>query len=224
MRKCTEENADAVLKKRLRGEAITEEEAGIYRGYLLSELGKAYAKRNLVMQLHIGALRNNATRFYATQGVDHGFDCVNDFNYAPQIAALLDSMDKTDELPRTILYCLNSKDLDMLAAMAGNFQSNEDGIRGKVQLGSAWWFLDHKTGMERQLESLSDVGLLSSFVGMLTDSRSFLSYTRHDYFRRIMCNLIGNWVENGEYPNDEEALKEMVEGISFNNAARYFGV
>lgn len=220
--KSNKENADKVLRKRLNGEIITEDEAGCYRGYLLSELGKAYAKRNLVMQLHIGAIRNNATRFLGTQGADHGFDSVNDFNYAPQLAALLDSMDRTNELPRTILYCLNSKDLDMLATMAGNFQSNEDGIRGKVQLGSAWWFLDHKTGMEHQLQSLSDVGLLSTFIGMLTDSRSFLSFPRHEYFRRILCNKVGAWVENGEYPNDEAYLSEVIRDICAENAMRYF--
>ena len=133
-------------------------------------------------------------------------------------------MDLNDELPKTILYCLNPKDTEMLAAMAGTFCSNEKGIKGKVQLGAAWWFLDTRDGMEAQMKSLGNLGLLGNFIGMLTDSRSFLSYTRHDYFRRIVCNVIGEWVENGEYPNNEKSLKKIVEGISFRNAERYFGI
>lgn len=217
------DEVNAIFQKKIAGQSTTNEENGKYRGYLLTELGKAYAERNMVMQLHIGAIRNTASRFYERLGADTGFDSMNDFNYAPMLAALLDQMDQEDRLPKTILYCLNSKDFDMLSVMAGNFQSNEDGIRGKVQLGSAWWFLDHKTGMEHQLNSLSSTGLLSAFIGMLTDSRSFLSFPRHEYFRRILCNYIADLVENGEYPADMEYLKKMVRGICAENAIRYFG-
>lgn len=218
----TEQEIDEILSKRLEGKSTTDVENGKYRGYLLQELGRAYAERGLVMQLHIGAIRNNSSRFYKRLGADAGFDGMNDFNYAPMLSALLDQMDKEDLLPKMILYCLNPKDLEMLSVLAGNFQSNEDGIRGKIQVGSAWWFLDHKTGMEHQLTALSDTGLLSTFVGMLTDSRSFLSFPRHEYFRRILCNKIADWVENGEYPADMEHLKKMVRDICTENAIRFF--
>lgn len=219
----TEEEVNGILAKRLAGQAASEEDCGKYKGYLLSHLGTMYAKRDLVMQLHIGAIRNNSTRLYRVLGPDTGFDSENDFAYAPQLSRLLDSMDRTDELPRTILYYLNAKDADMLAAMAGNFQANDRGIRGKVQLGSAWWFQDHKSGMEHQMDALANAGLLNTFVGMLTDSRSFLSFSRHEYFRRILCNKIGAYVENGEYPEDIPYLKKMVEGICCRNAISYFG-
>jgi len=219
----TEEEVNAVYRKRMDGGELTEEEYAKYHGYLLSGLGRAYAKRNLVMQLHIGALRNNSSRLFGNLGPDVGVDGLGDFNYAPQLSALLDSMDKTDELPKTVLYYLNPKDADMLAVMAGCFQSNSNGTKGKVQLGSAWWFCDHKPGMERQMEALSSVGMISTFIGMLTDSRSFLSFPRHEYFRRILCNVIGKWVENGEYPNDMEYLGKLVENICCHNANAYFG-
>ena len=215
---------DEIFHKGLSGKKLTEKELGKYHGYLLSELGKIYAKKGLAMQLHIGAIRSNSKRFFELLGPDTGFDSVNDFNYAPQLSGLLDSMDRDGLLPKTILYCLNSKDMDMLAAMAGNFQSNEEGIRGKVQLGAAWWFLDNRMGMEKQLESLCSVGLISTFAGMLTDSRSFLSFPRHEYFRRILCNKIGNIVENGEYPNNREYLEKLIEDICFNNANEYFNL
>ena len=219
----TYEEVDEVFKKKMSGEATDERENAKYHGYLLKELGREYKKRNLVMQLHIGAIRNNSERMYEKLGPDAGFDSVNDFNYAPELSELLNAMDKTDDLPKTILYCLNEKDLYMLGTMAGNFFANEDGIRGKVQLGSAWWFLDHKNGMEKQLSVLSDVGLLSAFVGMLTDSRSFLSFSRHEYFRRILCNKIGTWVEDGEYPADMDFLLKITKDICSDNAIKYFG-
>ena len=149
-------------------------------------------------------------------------DSLNDFNYAAQLSALLDAMDREDKLPKTVLYYLNPKDAEMLAAMAGDFQSNSRGIRGKVQLGSAWWFCDHKNGMENQMKALSDVGLISSFIGMLTDSRSFLSFPRHEYFRRILCNYIGTIVDNGEYPHDRRVLGKLIKDICYDNAVRYF--
>lgn len=216
------EEVDNILKKSLTGGQLTEEECAKYHGYVLTQLGKEYAKHKLVMQIHIGALRNNSTRLFEKVGADAGVDCATDMNYAAQLSKLLDSMDKTNELPKVILYNLNEKDFQMLAAMIGNFQGNEEGIRGKLQLGSAWWFLDNKMGMERQLKTLASAGLISTFVGMLTDSRSFLSFPRHEYFRRILCNLVGTHVENGEYPNDEKYLGSMIQNICYYNAKDYF--
>ena len=221
--KATKDEVNEILKIRLAGVKVNEEQIAKFKGYMLTELGRLYAKHDLVMQLHIGAIRNNSERFFKQLGADTGFDAINDFNYAPQLAALLSEMDLYDELPRTILYCLNPKDTEMLAAMATTFCSNEKGIKGKVQLGAAWWFCDHKNGMERQIEAMSDNGLISTSVGMLTDSRSFLSFPRHELYRRILCNKIGTWVENGEYPADTSYLRSMVKGICGSNAIDYFG-
>lgn len=216
------EEADYIYQKRMSGETLSLEETAKYRGFVLTELGREYSRNNLVMQLHIGAIRNNSLRMFQHLGDDTGFDSLNDFNYAPQLSALLNAMDLTEELPKTVLYYLNSKDADMLAAMAGNYQSNTQNIRGKVQLGSAWWFCDHKRGMERQMNALADTGLISTFIGMLTDSRSFLSFPRHEYFRRILCNLIGSWVEDGEYPADMPYLNTLIRNICYTNAKQYF--
>ena len=183
-------------------------------------LGEEYAKRGWVWQLHIGALRNNNTRMFEKLGPDTGFDSINDFQIAEGLSRILNELDKKDCLPKTILYCLNPKDNFVLGTMLGNFQKGP--TRGKMQFGSGWWFNDNKDGMETQLKALANLGCLGTFIGMLTDSRSFVSYTRHEYFRRILCNLIGKWVENGVYPNDEKALKVIVEGICHNNAAEYF--
>ncbi len=207
---------------RLNGKVLSEEEAGKFHGYMYVQLAKEYTKRDIVMQLHIGAIRNNSKRFFEKLGVDTGFDSLNDFNYAPQLSAMLSEMDLYDNLPKTILYCLNPKDTEMLAAMAGNFCSNEKGIKGKVQLGAAWWFCDHKNGMERQIEAVSDAGLISTSVGMLTDSRSFLSFPRHELYRRILCNKLGTWVEAGEYPSDLTYLRSMSIRICGKNAIEYF--
>ena len=179
-----------------------------------------YSDRNMVMQLHIGALRNNNTRMFNLVGVDAGFDSIDDGEIACSLSRILDSLDVEDKLPKTILYCLNPKDNEVLGTMIGNFQGGQ--TAGKIQFGSGWWFNDQKDGMERQLIALSQLGLVSKFVGMLTDSRSFLSYTRHEYFRRILCNYLGNLVENGEYPCDLEILGEIVEDICYNNAKKYF--
>lgn len=216
------EEADYIYQKRMSGETLSLEETAKYRGFILTELGREYSRNNLVMQFHIGAIRNNSLRMFQHLGADTGFDSLNDFNYAPQLSALLNAMDLTEELPKTVLYYLNPKDADMLAAMAGNYQSNTQNIRGKVQLGSAWWFCDHKRGMERQMNALADTGLISTFIGMLTDSRSFLSFPRHEYFRRILCNLIGSWVEDGEYPADMPYLNTLVQNICYTNAKQYF--
>ena len=222
--KASEKEANDIFKKGLAGAELTEEEIAKFKGYILTELGKEYNKVGIVMQLHIGAIRNNSKRFYNLLGADTGFDAMADFNYAPQLAALLSAMDETEELPKTILYCLNPKDTEMLAVMASTFCSNEQGIKGKVQLGAAWWFCDHKNGMERQIEAMSDAGLISTSVGMLTDSRSFLSFPRHELYRRILCNKIGTWVEAGEYPNDLSYLRSMTKRICGENALEYFNM
>ena len=201
---------------------LSVDEAAAYRGYVMGELGKLYAEEGLAMQLHIGAIRNNSDRMFKLLGADTGYDSVHDMNYAPQLAELLNSMDKEDKLPRTILYYLNPKDAAMLMTMAGNFQGNSEGIKGRIQLGSAWWFNDHKNGMRQQLQAFSDNGVLATFIGMLTDSRSFLSFPRHEYFRRILCDLVGDLVESGEYPADMDFLGRMIEDICYNNAQKYF--
>jgi glucuronate isomerase len=218
----TYEEVNEIFMDRINGKKVSEEDAGKYHGYMYTALAKEYAKHDIVMQLHIGAIRNNSERFFKKLGPDTGFDALNDFNYAPQLSALLSAMDLNDELPKTILYCLNPKDTEMLAAMAGTFCSNEKGIKGKVQLGAAWWFCDHKNGMERQIEAVSDAGLISTSVGMLTDSRSFLSFPRHELYRRILCNKLGSWVEAGEYPKDDTYLRNMVRNICGINAIEYF--
>ncbi|WP_070042609.1 glucuronate isomerase [Robinsoniella peoriensis] len=216
------DEADFIYQKKLAGKEISDTEYAKYRGFLLSALGREYHRRQMVMQLHIGALRNNSSRMFEITGADSGFDGMNDFHYAPDISALLNSMDKTDELPKTVLYCLNPNDMEMLAVMAGNFQGGQ--MKGKVQLGAAWWFNDHKTGMEKHLEDLANVGILPTFIGMLTDSRSFLSFPRHEYFRRILCGKLGTWVEDGEYPSDMAYLGKVVQDICYGNAAAYFGI
>ena len=183
-------------------------------------LGREYAKRGWTMQLHIGALRNNNTRMFEKLGADTGFDSVNDFEIAKGLSKLLDTLEKEDALPKTILYCLNPKDNAVLGTMLGNFQKGP--TPGKLQFGSGWWFNDNRDGMEEQLKTLANLGCLGRFIGMLTDSRSFVSYPRHEYFRRILCNLLGEWVEAGEYPEDYEALETIVKGISYYNAKNYF--
>lgn len=218
-RQATLEEVDAIFKKALNGEKLSIEEVEKYSTLTMISLGRMYSKRNMVMQLHIGALRNNNTRMFKKLGADVGFDSIDDGEIATGISRLLDSLDMTDELPKTILYCLNPKDNEVLGTMIGNFQGG--GIAGKIQFGSGWWFNDQKDGMERQMMALSQLGLISQFVGMLTDSRSFLSYTRHEYFRRILCNYIGNIVENGEYPCDMEILGEIIENICYNNIEKY---
>ncbi len=184
-------------------------------------LGEQYAKRGWTMQVHIGAMRNNNTKMFEKLGPDTGFDSVNDFQIAEGISKLLNALEMKDALPKTILYTLNPKDNYVLGTMLGNFQKAP--TPGKIQFGSGWWFNDQRDGMESQMTALANLGLLSRFVGMLTDSRSFVSYPRHEYFRRILCNLLGKWVEEGEYPADFEILKEIVEGICYKNAKEYFG-
>ena len=215
-----EAELDKLLHRRMNGGVLSDLEVAQYTTAVQVWLGRQYAKRGWVMQLHIGAQRNNNSRMFKLLGADAGFDSIGDKSFAFELSSLLDAMDISNELPKTILYCLNPRDNEMLGTMIGNFQGG--GIAGKVQFGSGWWLNDQKDGMQRQMEQLSQLGLLSQFVGMLTDSRSFLSYTRHEYFRRILCNMIGGWAENGEVPNDMSLLGEMVKNISFNNAKNYF--
>lgn len=221
-RNYTVEQADVVYQKARHGEKLTAEEVEGFQTVILLTLGKAYHKMDIAMQLHYSCLRNNNQRIFKLQGGDTGVDAIAQNTCGGNIAQLLSALDEEGCCPKTILYSLNPADNAQLGSLIGCFQGPE--IPGKIQHGSAWWFNDHKSGMEDQMKSLANLGLLGNFIGMLTDSRSFLSYARHDYFRRILCNLIGHWVENGEYPNNDAALKRIVEGISFYNAKRYFGL
>ena len=213
------ETVEAIFRKRRDGEAISAQEIAQFKTALLLFLGRTYAKRGWVMQLHFGVIRDNAKRVYRTLGPDAGVDSIGDTVSISDLAAFLNALDETDELPKTILYSLNPNDNAALATVMGCFQRD---VPGKLQLGSAWWFNDHKKGMQSQLTDLAAEGHLATFVGMLTDSRSFLSYARHEYFRRILCDLLGTWVEDGEFPNDEKTLDRIVRDISFDNARRYF--
>lgn len=214
------EEVDAIFKKRMSGKMPSVEELDKFTMAFMIAVGKEYHKRAWVMQIHYGVKRNNDKRRFNMLGPDTGFDSIGSNAPSGQLADYLNELALTDELPKTILYSLNPNDNAAIGTIIGCFQDSS--VVGKVQQGSAWWFNDHKTGMQEQMISLANLGLLGNFVGMLTDSRSFLSYTRHEYFRRILCDLIGSWVENGEYPEDENALKKIVEGISYYNTKRYF--
>ncbi|WP_334292999.1 glucuronate isomerase [Paramaledivibacter caminithermalis] len=216
------EEVRKIFEKAMNMEDISLEEEEKYKTFTLAYMARIYSQKNWTMQLHIGAMRNNNTTMYKLLGADTGFDSINDYEIAVSLSRFLDLLDKEKKLPKTILYTLNPKDNYVLGTMLGNFQG--DGIPGKIQFGSGWWFNDQKDGMIKQMTDLANLGLLSRFVGMLTDSRSFLSYTRHEYFRRILCNLIGEWVENGEAPNDMKLLGSMVQNICYNNAKDYFGI
>jgi glucuronate isomerase len=183
-------------------------------------LGVMYHELNWTQQFHLGALRNNNSRALRTLGPDTGWDSIGDWSQAQGVSKFLGRLDENDQLAKTIIYNLNPRDNDLMATMIGNF--NDGSMAGKIQFGSGWWFLDQKSGMESQMNSLSNMGLLSRFIGMLTDSRSFLSFPRHEYFRRILCNLLGNEIENGELPNDIEWIGQMVQNICYNNAKNYF--
>ena len=211
---------EEIFARRLSGTMPTIQEALQFKTAFLLFVGREYHRRNWVMQLHYGTRRDNNTLRYQKLGPDTGFDCINTYSSSAEMAAFLNALNCTDELPKTILYSLNPTDNAAIGTVLGCFQ--DDSCIGKIQQGSAWWFNDHKSGMTEQMTSLANLGLLANFVGMLTDSRSFLSYTRHEYFRRILCNLIGTWVENGEYPDDIEFLGKMVQDISYYNTKRYF--
>ena len=213
---------DTILAARRAGNAPDAQAIAQFKTAVLVWLGGEYARRGWVQQYHIGALRNTNRRQFELLGPDVGFDSINDQPLAEPLAKLLGAQNLHNALPKTILYCLNPRDNEVLATMAGNFQG--EGEAGKMQFGSAWWFNDQLDGMQRQMTQLAQIGLLSRFVGMLTDSRSFLSYTRHEYFRRLLCQMIGRWVENGEAPGDEALLGQMVQNICFNNARDYFGI
>ena len=204
----SEAELEAIVRKRLAGELPTEREAKQFKTALLLELGREYHRLGVVMQLHFGVIRDNSRRVYRMLGPDAGIDSIGDQPSVKALAAFLGALDETDELPKTVLYSLNPNDNAALVSVMGAFQTGTAG--GKLQHGSAWWFNDHKRGITDQLTTLAAEGYLAGFVGMLTDSRSFLSYARHEYFRRILCELIGGWVENGEYPNDEKALRTIV--------------
>ncbi|RIK61995.1 glucuronate isomerase, partial [candidate division KSB1 bacterium] len=192
-----------------------------FKSAMLYELGLMYHEKGWVQQYHLGALRNNNSRMFRTLGPDTGFDSIGDFEIARPLAKLLNRLDDDNRLPKTILYNLNPRDNELMATMIGNFQDGS--VAGKMQYGSAWWFLDQLDGIKKQLEALSNMGLLSRFIGMLTDSRSFLSYPRHDYFRRLLCNLLGEDMEKGLIPNDKALIGNMITDICFNNANDYFG-
>lgn len=216
------EKADAIFKKRLANEALSLEEAEGYKTVLFRFLAKEYYKRGWAMEIHIGPMRNNNRKMFEKLGPDTGYDSIADCEIAHKLSRLLDSLDYENSLPKTILFTLNPKDNYVLGSMLGNFQSAE--AASKIQFGSAWWFNDNIDGMREQIKALGNLGVLSKFVGMVTDSRSFLSYPRHEYFRRIICEFIGTLVENGEYPADFDVLEKTVRDIAFGNAAAYFGI
>lgn len=222
-RPATNDDAEAIFQKAAKGEAVTEDEYGQFQTALIRELGKIYHAKGFIMQLHFGAIRNNSERLFGQLGPDAGLDSINDqTNVAEALNGLLNEMDKTNQLPKVILYPLNPGYFDIAGTTAANFQSNDQGIKSRVQLGSGWWFNDTKYGMLKQFKSLAEAGLLMNFVGMLTDSRSFISYTRHEYFRRLFCDYIGGLVELGEIPNDEALLEKLVKNVSYDNAIEYF--
>ncbi|MFA9377935.1 MAG: glucuronate isomerase [Lachnotalea sp.] len=216
----TKAEVEAIFAKRASGAVVTRDEELKFKTAFMISVGKEYNKRNMAMQLHYGCKRDNNVFRFNQLGPDTGFDCINNFAPSAEMADFLNALNSTDELPKTILYSLNPFDNASIGTILGCFQ--DPTAVGKIQQGSAWWFNDNKTGMVDQMVSLANLGLLGNFIGMLTDSRSFLSYTRHEYFRRILCELFGNWVENGEYPSDMKVLGEMVQNISYNNAVRYF--
>lgn len=212
---------DEILKKGLKGETISAEDAAKYRTHMLLFLAREYNRRNMIFQIHYGCIRDNNTGMFEKLGPDTGFDTIDNYAPADQAAAFFGNLSKTDEIPKTILYSLNPYDNATIGTLLGCFAKAP--VANRITQGSAWWFNDHKQGMIDQMTSLANLSCLGNFNGMLTDSRSFLSYTRHDYFRRILCNLIGDWVENGEYPYDRKALAEITKGICYNNAVRFFG-
>ena len=217
---CSPGEAASIYGKARAGKEVTDSEQQAFAAFLMIFFGRLDARRGWVKQLHLGAQRNNNSRLFKALGPDTGFDSIGDWPQAGSLAGYLNALDQTDELPKTILYNLNPADNYLMGTMAGNFQDGS--VAGKIQFGSGWWFLDQKEGMQWQINALSNLGLLSRFVGMLTDSRSFLSYPRHEYFRRILCNIIGTEADRGELPNDMEMLSGLVRDVCFDNANRYF--
>jgi glucuronate isomerase len=218
----SEKRAAAIFAKARAGQAVSAAEQFQFASYMMVFFGQQDAARGWTKQLHLGALRNNNTRFYQRIGPDTGFDSIGDWPQARALANYLDRLDQDNQLPRIILYNLNPADNYVFATMIGNFQDGT--VAGKIQWGSGWWFLDQKEGMEWQLNALSNLGLLARFIGMLTDSRSFMSYPRHEYFRRVLCNLLGGEVERGEIPNDDGLLGPLIENLCFHNAKRHLNL
>ncbi|AWK06560.1 glucuronate isomerase [Flavobacterium crocinum] len=216
----TESEIAATFKKKRENRIITPEEALKFQSAVLIFLCETYHEFGWVQQFHLGALRNNNARMHRILGPDTGWDSIGDYPQAQKLSGFLNALDSKDKLSKTIIYNLNPADNEVMATMIGNF--NDGSVRGKVQFGSGWWFLDQKDGMTKQLNALSNMGLISCFVGMLTDSRSFLSFPRHEYFRRILCNLLGDEIKRGELPNDMEWIGKLVADISYNNAKEYF--
>lgn len=214
--------AEEVFAKRVKGEVISEKDCEIYKGYLTYYLFKLYAKYDIATEFHIGAMRNNNSKMFSLIGADTGYDSISDYNSIHNISKLFDRLESEDALPKTILFNLNPKLNAELIALMGCFQSAV--AKGKMQYGPAWWFLDNKAGMEKHLSDLCSLGHIGAFIGMLTDSRSFLSYPRHHYFRRILCNFFGEMMENGEMTFDEELVGKVVEDICYHNAVKYFKV
>lgn len=217
----SEDTVNKIFAKRLKGEKLTEEEILQFKTAFLIAVGKMYHELGWVMQLHYGCKRDNNTKKFLEFGSDTGCDCINNYTPSSQLADFLNALSVNDQLPKTIIYSLNPTDNAVIDSIIGCFQDSS--AVSKIQHGCAWWFNDHKTGIREHLTSLANLGYLAGFVGMLTDSRSFLSYTRHEYFRRILCDLLGSWVENGEYPQDYDTLGEIVANISYYNAKNYFG-
>jgi len=218
---CSAKAAATIFAKARKGKDVSVVEQECFASFLMLFLGQLYAEKGWTQQLHLGAMRNNNTRRLKQSGPDTGFDSIGDYPQASALAGYLDRLDQENALPKTIIYNLNPADNYVFAAILGCFQ--DSGAPGKIQLGSGWWFLDQKEGMEWQLNALSNLGLLSRFVGMVTDSRSFMSYPRHEYFRRVLCNLLGRDVENGEIPDDDTLLGPMISNICYANAANYLG-
>lgn len=216
----TDAEADKILQKKLAGKTIFAGEAVIFKSAMLYHLGKIYHSKGWTQQFHLGAMRNNNSRMMRQIGPDTGFDSIGDFSQAHALSRFLDRLDNEDRLAKTILYNLHPADNEVMATMIGNF--NDGSVAGKIQFGSGWWFLDQLDGMEKQMNALSNMGLISRFVGMLTDSRSFLSYPRHEYFRRLICNMFGDDVEKGLLPNDLPWIGKLVQDICYNNAKSYF--
>jgi glucuronate isomerase len=217
----TEDDLQKIFLKKRSGQALSEQEIEAYKSGILHFLGTQYHAFGWIQQYHLGAMRNNNLRAMRTLGPDTGWDSIGDYAQARNLSTFLGKLDENNQLAQTIIYNLNPADNDIMGTMIGNF--NDGSVAGKVQWGSGWWFLDQKDGMEKQINSLSNLGLLSRFIGMLTDSRSFLSFPRHEYFRRILCNIYGNDIENGELPNDIAYIGKTIQDICYNNAKNYFG-
>ena len=209
------------LRSRMNDNTLDAKGLAVYHLGLLTHLGRSYARRDWAMCLHIGARRNNNSRAFADLGPDSGFDSIADIPPTDGLSLLLDTLDRERSLPKTILFCAHPAMNELLASMIGNYC--RDSAPGKMQFGPPWWFNDHKPGILKHFETLANYGVLGEFVGMTTDSRSLASYPRHEYFRRLLCRALGRWVEDGEYPDDEDAMRKLVEGICYYNAKRYFG-